>query len=208
MRGTIDVRGAGVAAPARAVPRYVALGLDVDAPHPAADVPARRPSAARGAAVAARAPGLVPVADVRDVSPVALWQRLRHTSPRGLGDADVWDLVAIAWKSSTTPASIEEGRRLYSANCAACHGEAGNGRGVMADKLTASLDSHGAHGHAPPAKPADFTNPARMLGASSTLLEGKIIRGGMGTGMPYWGPILTDAQISSLADYLWTFQFD
>ena len=31
-----------------------------------------------------------------------------------------------------------------------------------------------------------------MLGASDAILEGKIIRGGMGTGMPYWGPIFTD----------------
>jgi len=26
-----------------------------------------------------------------------------------------------------------------------------------------------------------------MLGASPALLHGKIVRGGMGTGMPYWG---------------------
>jgi mono/diheme cytochrome c family protein len=30
----------------------------------------------------------------------------------------------------------------------------------------------------------------------------------MGTGMPYWGPIFTDAQVWSLVAYLWTFQFD
>jgi mono/diheme cytochrome c family protein len=47
-----------------------------------------------------------------------------------------------------------------------------------------------------------------MLGVSDVILEGKIIRGGMGTGMPYWGPILTNEQIQALLDYLWTFQFD
>jgi mono/diheme cytochrome c family protein len=46
-----------------------------------------------------------------------------------------------------------------------------------------------------------------MLGASSALLQGKILRGGMGSGMPYWGPILTEAQMWALTDYLWTFQF-
>ena len=46
-----------------------------------------------------------------------------------------------------------------------------------------------------------------MLGASPALLQGKIVRGGMGTGMPYWGPIFTDEQIWSLVAYLWTFQF-
>lgn len=208
MRGTIHVRGAGAAQPvARTVPRYVALGLDLDAPHPAAVVPARRPSAARGAELAARTPGLVPGTGLRDLSPAAMWERLRQTAPRALDDAEVWDLVAFAWKSSTTPLAIEEGRRLYAANCAACHGETGNGRGVMADTLTVSLEPRGGHGHAP-AKPADFTKGATMLGASSTLLEGKILRGGMGTGMPYWGPILTDSQIAALVAYLWTFQLD
>ncbi len=55
--------------------------------------------------------------------------------------------------------------------------------------------------------PADFTDPNRMLGASPALLEGKIIRGGMGTGMPYWGPIFTDDQIWAIVAYLYTFQF-
>jgi hypothetical protein len=40
-----------------------------------------------------------------------------------------------------------------------------------------------------------------MLGASPALLQGKIIRGGMGTGMPYWGPIFTEAQTWALVDY-------
>jgi mono/diheme cytochrome c family protein len=56
--------------------------------------------------------------------------------------------------------------------------------------------------------PIDFTDAQNMLGASQAILEGKIIRGGMGTGMPYWGPILTNEQIQALIDYLWTFQFD
>jgi len=37
------------------------------------------------------------------------------------------------------------------------------------------------------------------------LLEGKIIRGGMGTGMPYWGPIFTSQQIENLVSYLFNF---
>jgi hypothetical protein len=55
--------------------------------------------------------------------------------------------------------------------------------------------------------PKDFTDPQQMLGASSALLQGKIIRGGMGTGMPYWGTIFTDEEIEALIDYIWTFQF-
>ncbi len=57
-------------------------------------------------------------------------------------------------------------------------------------------------------RPADFTDPATMLSASPARLQGKILRGGMGTGMPYWGPIFTEDQTWDLVDYLWAFQFD
>jgi hypothetical protein len=56
--------------------------------------------------------------------------------------------------------------------------------------------------------PIDFTDAKNMLGASDAILEGEIVRGGMGTGMPYWGPILTSEQTQALIDYLWTFQFE
>jgi mono/diheme cytochrome c family protein len=46
-----------------------------------------------------------------------------------------------------------------------------------------------------------------MPGARAALLAGKILRGGMGTGMPNWGTILTDEAVSALVDYLWTFPF-
>jgi mono/diheme cytochrome c family protein len=54
----------------------------------------------------------------------------------------------------------------------------------------------------------DFKDPAQMLGASPALLQGKIIRGGMGTGMPYFGPILTEEQTWALVAYIQSFQFD
>ena len=56
--------------------------------------------------------------------------------------------------------------------------------------------------------PVDFTDPTRMLGASPVLLQGKILRGGMGTGMPMWGSIFTEEQIWDLIAYLYSFQFN
>jgi mono/diheme cytochrome c family protein len=56
--------------------------------------------------------------------------------------------------------------------------------------------------------PANFTDPARMLGASPALLQGKILRGGMGTGMPMWGSIFTKDQIWDLIAYIYSFQFE
>ena len=56
--------------------------------------------------------------------------------------------------------------------------------------------------------PVDFTDARRMLGASPALLEGKILRGGMGTGMPMWGTIFSEGQIRDLIAYLYSFQFE
>ena len=55
--------------------------------------------------------------------------------------------------------------------------------------------------------PTDFTDAVHMLSLSPARLQGKIIRGGMGTGMPFWGPIFTESQTWALADFLWSFQF-
>jgi mono/diheme cytochrome c family protein len=55
--------------------------------------------------------------------------------------------------------------------------------------------------------PVDFTVSNRMLGASPALLQGKILRGGMGTGMPMWGSIFTEEQIWDLIAHLYSFQF-
>jgi mono/diheme cytochrome c family protein len=56
-------------------------------------------------------------------------------------------------------------------------------------------------------RPINFTDPSSMLSASPAHLQGKIIRGGMGTGMPSWGAIFTEDQTWALISYLWTFQF-
>ena len=46
-----------------------------------------------------------------------------------------------------------------------------------------------------------------MLGGTSELYYAKVRRGGMGTGMPSWGPVLTRDETWMLVDYLWTLQF-
>ncbi|MEI7848974.1 MAG: c-type cytochrome, partial [Chloroflexota bacterium] len=56
--------------------------------------------------------------------------------------------------------------------------------------------------------PANFADPQKMLGASPALLQGKLLRGGMGTGMPMWGSIFTDEQTWNVISYLYSFQFD
>jgi mono/diheme cytochrome c family protein len=72
----------------------------------------------------------------------------------------------------------------------------------MADSILA--DTSQMPGHAD-SGPTDFTRAETMLGASPALLHGKIVRGGMGTGMPYWGPIFTEEQVWALVAYLYDF---
>lgn len=214
MRGTIEVTGSGVA-PDRAAPApYLALGIDLDAPHPSGVQPDRIPSAARGAMLDAGVPEAYFARDyVRRHSPAAVWRAFRaDLGLRGFTDRQLWDLVASVWRGNTSAAALETGRRLYATNCAACHGPTGRGDGVMVAALREArrAPAEDAVGHSrnrhTVAKPADFTDPD-FLGASPVLLHGKIVRGGMGTGMPYWGPVFTDPGIWALVDFLYGFQF-
>jgi mono/diheme cytochrome c family protein/plastocyanin len=205
MRGTIEVTGPGE--PLTTEPAlYLTLGLDLDAPRSSDVVPPRAPSAELAASYGVRLPEAYTAPDfLRRHTPVELWRLLRSDpGTAGLSDMQVWDLVALAWWRSTSPETVEAGRALYRANCAACHGERGKGDGVMAAYL--EPDSVVEFGRST-VEPADFTDAERMLSASPALLQGKIVRGGMGTGMPYWGPIFTEEQTWAIVDFLWTFQF-
>jgi mono/diheme cytochrome c family protein len=216
MRGTIEVGGPGERA-VQPPPLYVTLGLDIDAEHHAEVLPEGAPSAARGAALGVELPSATRAESYyRTHSPAGAWAALRaEPGLAGLDDEQVWDLVAYLWGTHTTPEALAEGERLYEANCAACHGESGDGDGVMAAGLAEPAheesDSHIAVGEiggmGGTQTPTDFTDAEHMLGASPAVLHGKIVRGGMGTGMPYWGPIFTDEQIWKIVSYLWVFQF-
>ena len=211
MRGTIEVGGAISNVPTPAVPLYVTLGIDIDTPHEAPAVPSSKPSALNGQKLLSEldlstmnAPDFY-----RTHSPYQIFEELGTTS---LNDAEKWDVVAAIWQTNTGPASLNNGEQLYAQNCAACHGETGAGDGVFADDLAASgeasMQSMSGSMETMQQTPADFTNDKRMLGASPALLQGKILRGGMGTGMPMWGSIFTEEQIWDLVSYLYSFQFD
>ncbi len=209
MRGTIEVRDSSGDIPLEAAPPspfFARLGIDLDAPHRATVTPNHPPWADRAESWVDSVPAQFRTLDFyRGHGPSEAWAALRGTAALGqLRDGEVWNLVARLWRDATDPARLAEGRRLYAANCAACHGVFGRGDGVMARALLRDSIVAPKHG---PRSPADFTDPESMLGASPALLHGKIQRGGMGTGMPNWGPILTDEQAWMLVEYLWTFQF-
>lgn len=211
MRGTIEVTATETNLQPAKPPLYVTLGLNIDLDHKASVTPAQVPSAWRGALLDRSIPNAYTARDYYlSHTPVDLWLALRsETTNKDLTDQDVWDLVAWIWQSNTTPDEIQVGKQLFSANCAACHGEGGAGNGVFADQFASGAGQVdpgkplGEHTQ----KPADFTDRLRMLSASPAHLQGKIIRGGMGTGMPSWGAIFTQDQTWALVAYLWSFQF-
>jgi mono/diheme cytochrome c family protein len=214
MRGTIEVAGTDgrVSGPAaEKAPLYVELTLDIDAPHPASVTPQAKPSPIGGKTILEQVPELYRSQDYqRSHSPGQVWQTLRQEPiSQGLSDQQVWDLVAALWQSNTSQEQLELGAELYTQNCAACHGEKGSGDGVFANQMGDQGDMPEMTMSGQELKsPADFTDPYTMLGASPALLQGKILRGGMGTGMPYWGPIFTEDQIWAIIDHLYTFQFE
>src|ERR1051325_9548063 len=189
----------------------VTHGIDIDAPHLSPIIPERQPSAMAGQQLAKDldASKYSSLDFYRANSPYQVFEALNSTN---LNDSQKWDIVSYIWRSHTTSSTLANGRQLFTQNCAACHGENGAGDGVFADDLARAGKSsaHSMRGVSEMAMqtPANFTDGKRVLGASPALLQGKILRGGMGTGMPMWGSIFTEKQIWDLVAYIYSFQFE
>jgi len=214
MRGTIIVTGdESVEAQAPDPPLYLRLGIDLDSAHELYNQNLEgQPSAEQGAVLGLiLPPEFLSQEYYRSHSPENTWNDL-NAAPivTDLSDSQVWNLVAWAYQENTNPARLAEGEALYQRDCAACHGVDGGGDGVFGTEVDAEISSPhetGTYGHSVEA-PTNFQDQNHMLSASSALLQGKILRGGMGTGMPSWGLIYTEEQTWALVDYLWTFTFN
>jgi mono/diheme cytochrome c family protein/plastocyanin len=209
MRGTIEVTGAAASPEPVSPPLYVSLNLDIDAPHGSPISPGTQPSAINGQKLIASLLIDRSADYYRSHSPYQAFEELNGVS---LTEQQRWDVVAYIWQSNTTPDALASGKKLYGQNCATCHGENGAGNGVFADDLAAlgqdSIQTMAGAEDMTIQTPVDFTDAGRMLGASPALLQGKILRGGMGTGMPMWGSIFTEKQIWDLIAYIYSFQFE
>jgi mono/diheme cytochrome c family protein len=212
MRGVIEVAepAGGQVAATPEPPLYLKLNIDPDA-MPALDDAARAslaalettPSASRGAQVSQHlSADLVARATSPPRSPAEVWTDLRRQdSALSLSDAELWDLIAYVWNQEADDATIRRGGALYARDCAACHGETGRGDGPAGRGLP------GMRQMMPEmrAGPADFTERMRMAAVSDLMLQAKLARGGMGTGMPEFGSLYAaadqDAVIAFLRQY-------
>jgi mono/diheme cytochrome c family protein len=176
----------------------------LDAPHLADTWPTTRPDAAQGAtlwtqAAPAEAPQELvaqlawPNAAPADAYTALQGGRFPSLAVADKSEAELWALVAFLWQAQTTRAALAQGEQLYTQNCVACHGEQGRGDGFAAPLSV---------GQEP-----DFTDLRAAAGASPALLYAKIARGGMGTGMPNWGTLLSDDELWALVDYVQSFTY-
>ena len=199
-------------------PLFQKLGFDIDA-MPVLDPEAERslgqltglPSAERGAALHVELPAELRQHDwLRTHTLAEAFSLLRSDSAYGdLLDAQIWDVVAFAWRSATSDTTIARGAQLFTRDCAACHGEQGRGDGP------AGLDLPGLQKMMPgitmpDAKrgPADFTDLRRLAGLSDAHLQGKLLRGGMGTGMPEFGSLYTADEQWAVIAFIRKFAMD
>jgi mono/diheme cytochrome c family protein/plastocyanin len=208
MRGVIEVTGDSSQPVATTEPPlFQQFGIDIDAMRHAARVtPSAQPSIAAGNAFNARLPqDLADPAKRRTLAPADAYQALRaDPANTALSDDDVWNLIAWAWLKDTKPEVLARAETLYARDCAACHGPDGKGKGPAGVNLPgmSKMDL------AMPKGPANFTDAGSMLAASDALLQGKLLRGGMGTGMPEFGSLYTDEELWAMVAYLRTFLFE
>jgi len=106
--------------------------------------------------------------------------------------------LAVSPKPNVTPELLAQGKRLYTQNCVACHGEKGDGKGAAAAFL------------AP--KPRDFVGAnyrlrSTALGKLPTDVDlfREISLGMPGTPMPPWKHMLSNDERWALVEYLKTF---
>ncbi len=213
MRGVLEVvdpANPNPSPPVFSPPLFQQLKIDIDAPHPAQHIPTQRPSAARAIALDLVLP--VPFQE-RETwqthSPSDLFATLRaNPGFATYGDQELWDALALAYERAVGEEAIARGQALFARDCAACHGQTGKGNGTAGRNLPGLTAMHPAEdaAHANVRRgPADFADAAQMLGASDVLLQGKILRGGMGTGMPEWRSLYGDQDMWDVVSYIRSF---
>ncbi|HTL96411.1 MAG TPA: cytochrome c/FTR1 family iron permease [Gemmatimonadaceae bacterium] len=124
-------------------------------------------------------------AAVHDTVPPARLASLHQRFAAALGEAAAIDLPV-------RPIDLVDGRAVYAARCASCHGDRGLG------------DGPAAAGIRPP--PPAIGDPSVMRGVSPALFYRVVSAGVSGTAMPAWGETLTAEQRWNVVGYVLSLQ--
>lgn len=127
----------------------------------------------------------------------------------GLAAAQRWDVVAALYTATLPTDALIAGAALYERDCTGCHGLAGRGDGPGAAAIGRqnSGQQPAGHGMAMDKPPTDFTDLSAQAGASDLLYYGKLVRGGMGTSMPYWGTLYSEEELWAVIAFVRGFAF-
>ncbi len=109
-----------------------------------------------------------------------------------LTDRQRWDVVAYLYSLSNSPQRLLQGESLYQGNCAACHGEGGDGKGLEAAALSES--------------PTIFTDQELMADYSAEQLF-QAISEGKAPDMPAFAEQLSAEERWALSAYLRSLTF-
>lgn len=82
----------------------------------------------------------------------------------------------------------DKGGRFYMANCATCHGAAGDGKGPRAYFINP--------------KPRNFHDPAAQAGFNRPAIYAATAMGRQGTEMPAWSKVLSGQEIADVAEFV------
>lgn len=125
-----------------------------------------------------------------------------------LSPAERWDIVAALYFAATSSRLLASSEQFYQRDCVGCHGLEGRGDGPGAAEIAAlNAGQPTGHGMAMGTPPTDFTDLAAQAGAPDMLYYGKLVRGGMGTSMPYFGALFSEEEIWGIIAYLRGFAF-
>ncbi len=105
------------------------------------------------------------------------------------------DAAALKNPVASTPASLAAGKRAYDANCAACHGNMGQGAVKAGIALSVIAEQRGK-------QPPDLTDDQWDHGSSDGAIYTVIKKGVPSTMMPGWDGRISDAETWSIVNYL------
>src|SRR6185503_3055571 len=99
-----------------------------------------------------------------------------------------WDAIAYLWTFSIPAARVAEGQGVFVAQCAGCHGAAGDGRGAYAAALPTGVP--------------DLSTVGALAGRPLDALFAAVSDGVPGTAMPGFARVLDEEQRWKAVEYM------